>query len=74
MKLIVLEIDLEVKGSAVYFVQEDGKKISLAVRTEVSVSDSFGDNIPVLVTISKSKIGHEMYFALFVQSIAVELF
>lgn len=74
VKLMPLEIDLEVEGSAVYFVQEDGKKIPLAVRTEVSVLDSFGDDIPVLVTISKSKIGDEMYFALFVQSIAVELF
>lgn len=74
IKLMPLEIDLDIEGSAVYFVQEDGKKIPLAVRTEVSVLDSFGDDVPVLVTISKSKIGDEMYFALFVQSIAVELF
>lgn len=72
--LMPLEIDLEVKGSAVYFVKKDGRKIPLAIRTEVSVYDVFGEDVPVLITISKSKIGEEMYFALFIQSIAVELF
>ncbi|MCP4521999.1 MAG: GAF domain-containing protein [Cytophagales bacterium] len=72
-KLMPLQIDLSVEGSAVYFAQDE-QKIALDVRTEVSVDDSFGNEVPVLITISKSKIGDEMYFALFVQSIAVELF
>jgi hypothetical protein len=46
----------------------------ITVRTEVSLKSKSGEEIPVLFTLSKTKIGSNHYFTAFIQSIAVELF
>ncbi len=58
----------------VVFYEEEGKKLPIGVRTEINVTDSTGEEIPVLMTISVNHIGSTYVYAAFIQSIAVELF
>lgn len=46
----------------------------LGIRTEITFSDKTGEDISVLVTLTKAEIGNECTYTLFVQKISVELF
>lgn len=48
--------------------------IDIGVRTEVQLKDSTGDDIDALMTLSQNNIQGKYYFAVFIQSISVELF
>jgi PAS domain S-box-containing protein len=63
----------ENKFSKVIF-SEGSLKKELGIRTEVSFTDKFGEEISVLVTLTQANIGSEHTYTLFVQKISVELF
>lgn len=57
----------------VYCNQEAEKK-KIDIRTEINCSNLAGEDMTLLLTLSKAKVGKEYTFALFIQSISVELF
>ena len=56
------------------FYQLGDSKLPIGVRTEINVTNSTGEDIPVLMTISVNHIGSTYIYAAFIQSISVELF
>jgi PAS domain S-box-containing protein len=52
----------------------EGNRVKVDIRTEVSIYDSENQEVPVLMTLSTASVGNNYYFTVFVQSIAVELF
>ena len=71
--MLLASLGIDHKDHVVSYINGD-RKIPIGVRTEISVDDSFGEEIPVLITISDNQIGSSCVYAAFVQSIAVELF
>ena len=54
--------------------QKEDDLIDIGVRTEVTLKDANGDPIDALLTLSQNNIQGKFYFAVFIQSISVELF
>jgi methyl-accepting chemotaxis protein len=72
-KLIPIQLELSFDD---YFITNDCEGIAkfVDVRTEINCKSSKGNDLSLLFTTSKTKIGSEYTFAFFVQRISVELF
>lgn len=71
--IIPFEIKKENDQYRVKF-KEGENLIDIGVRTEVNIFDSTGEEVNVLMTLSQNNIQQKYFFAVFIQSIAVELF
>jgi PAS domain S-box-containing protein len=71
----ILNVDIINLGNSyeVWHNGEHGRKL-LDVRSEITLRTSDGSDCPVLITLSKARIGDQFIFTAFIQSIAVELF
>jgi PAS domain S-box-containing protein len=54
--------------------KEGDRLIDIGIRSEVNIYDSEGEEVNVLMTLSVNNIQNKYFFAVFIQSIAVELF
>jgi len=71
--IIPFEIKKDGGEYSVKFRKGDELK-NIGVRSEVDIYDSVGDEVNVLMTLSVNNIQNKHFFAVFIQSIAVELF
>ena len=71
----IIPFELKKDGDiySVKFREGDNLK-AIGVRSEVNIYDSAGDEVNVLMTLSVNNIQQKHFFAVFIQSIAVELF
>jgi PAS domain S-box-containing protein len=67
-----LPLVVENKGSEIEAYSTSGELIG--IRKELNVANQSGEEIPVLCSVSRTKINNEFFFTAYIQSIAVELF
>lgn len=72
-KIIPFEIKKDGDKYSVKF-KEGDNLIDIGVRSEVNIYDSTNEEVNVLMTLSENNIQNKYFFAVFIQSIAVELF
>lgn len=72
--LMPISIAVEVDGSKQVLFIKDGNTKQICTRTEVTTGSAGGEDISLLITLSKAKVGEEYTYTLFVQKISVELF
>lgn len=72
-KLISVEIVQDKEGDKVFFTH-DGQHLPITLRTEILLEDKNGEELSLLVTLSKGKVDNDITFAFFIQKISVELF
>jgi len=72
--LINLHLDENNGDYSAFYIEKSNSKKPISIRTEISVKSKTSEEIPVLITLSKTVIEGKFYFTVFIQSIAVELF
>ncbi len=72
-KLLAVEIVQDKEGDKVYFTGND-QHLPITLRTEILLEDKNGEELSLLVTLSKGKVDNDVTFAFFIQKISVELF
>lgn len=75
-ELIPTEIVQDKEGDRVYFtgIMGNDQRLPITLRTEILMEDIHGDELSLLVTLSKGKVDNDVTFAFFIQKISVELF
>ena len=71
--IIPIELEENEGGFLAYF-SNNGVKKEVGVRTEVSVQDKIGNEIDLLVTLTRAKVEDDFTFTIFAQKISVDLF
>lgn len=61
-------------GGAQVFFTGNGSLIPISLRTEITMEDTKGEELSLLITASNGKVEDETTFAFFIQRISVELF
>lgn len=56
------------------YYSNNGSSKEINVRTEISFTDTTGNNIDLLATLTRAKVGNEITFTIFAQKISVDLF
>lgn len=71
--LIPIEI-VEDNGQSKVYYTGGGQFLPITLRAEITLQDSNGNELSLLVTTSEGRIGNDVTFAFFIQKISVELF
>ena len=72
-KLIDVTIVQDKEDDKVYYTG-NGARLPITLRTEILMEDKQGEELSLLITLSKGEVENDITFAFFIQKISVELF